>query len=151
MNPDSAPGSDGRPERGKKPDGSAPGKPEPRRGGTVLGQTRWSLILAARGDGPEAEQAIRELLVRYRPVYEGEIRRRLCNHDPENAVAAFASKRFLDLVRNKADPSRGRFRVLLRTAVRNFIHETLRAAHAAIRYPGTPVAPFDTAAAEVTP
>jgi RNA polymerase sigma-70 factor (ECF subfamily) len=84
--------------------------------------TRWSLILAAAGRGPVANDALSELCqVYWRPVY-AYIRRH--GHAPDES-ADLTQAFFLYLLEHggveRADPTRGHFRAYLITAARNFL------------------------------
>jgi len=84
--------------------------------------TRWSLIVAAAGDGTIANEALSELCqVYWRPVYTY-VRRH--GHAPDES-ADLTQAFFLHLLEHRgferADPSRGRFRAYLVTSARNFL------------------------------
>jgi RNA polymerase sigma-70 factor (ECF subfamily) len=88
----------------------------------LFSTTRWSLIVAAGGPGPEANAALAELCEGYwRPLYAF-IRRR--GHAPDDA-ADLTKAFFLHLLEHRAferaDESRGRFRSYLLTSAHNFL------------------------------
>lgn len=84
--------------------------------------TRWSLVRdAGRGDAA-GRLALEELCRAYRPAVVAYLRRD--GHDRE-AAEEHAQSFFLHLLERelpaKADPARGRFRLFLRTALRNHV------------------------------
>jgi RNA polymerase sigma-70 factor (ECF subfamily) len=87
-----------------------------------FGSTRWSVVLAAGGEGTIARSAL-ELLCRtyWLPAYEFVRRRTKNREDADDLTQAF----FADLLDRKfatrADPLRGRFRAYLLTALKNFL------------------------------
>jgi len=89
-------------------------------------ETRWSLLLRARGDGDETFSAQHELVERYAgAVYRYLLR---VTHDPEVAsdLTQEFALRFLRGDFHKADPERGRFRNYVKTAVLNLLTDTMR-------------------------
>jgi RNA polymerase sigma factor (sigma-70 family) len=86
--------------------------------------TRWSLIETARDDPKHARQALEQLCRAYRPPVLAFVRH--CGHsrtDAEDLTQSF----FLHFLERgwyvQADPVRGRFRSLLLTALRHFLHD----------------------------
>ena len=114
--------------------------PTPRKA-DVFATTRWTKVLAARGDSAPARQALSDLCaIYYEPVvaylrHEG---RR------EDAARELAHRFFERLLQGRAfaaaDPAQGRFRAYLLGAVKHFLAESHRNAHAAKR--GHGVAPL---------
>lgn len=103
-----------------------------------LSQTDWSVIDAARGEGPaSAEEAIEELARRYWPSIFAFIRR----HGRDEHEAADLTQGFVcDVVLGRhlirgADRSRGRFRTLLMHSVKNYLREQHRRDHRQRRAP----------------
>ncbi len=92
--------------------------------------TRWSMLRRADADAATAKVALEQLCRDYRPPVLAYLR--ACGHGMDEAEDLTQSffLRFLDLrLHQRADPERGRFRVFLRTAVRNFvINEQMSAA-----------------------
>ena len=92
--------------------------------------TRWSVVLATRGDGAECREALETLCAAYwYPLYAYSRRRGTSVEDAQDLVQGF----FLVLLRRgslaSADPERGRFRTFLLTAYqRHASHERERAA-----------------------
>lgn len=85
--------------------------------------TRWSLIAATR-DAVQARPALEQLCRAYRPPVLAFIRRSGCApSEAEDLAQAF----FLHFIEHgwyaAADPARGRFRSLLLSALRNFLHD----------------------------
>lgn len=87
-----------------------------------FGSTRWSLILAAAGEGTLAHAALESLCQTYwLPIY-GYIRSRTeCPEEAHDLTQGF----FVDLLEREslsaADRNRGRFRSFLLTAVKNYL------------------------------
>ena len=83
--------------------------------------TRWSLVLRAQGETPEAKAAISELCdACYQPVYRF-LRR---EGRPEETALELAQSFFAKVLENgdlKADQRRGRFRSYLLGAVKHFL------------------------------
>ncbi len=101
--------------------------------------TRWTLVLQAGGDTPEARAALGELCeIYYAPVLEF-IRR--WRHDGDADAASDQAHAFFESVLARGqlgdpDPERGRFRSYLLGAVKHFLYEQGRAASAAKRGAG---------------
>jgi RNA polymerase sigma factor (sigma-70 family) len=87
-----------------------------------FGSTRWSIVLAAAGEGALAQAALESLCQTYwLPIY-GYIRSRSgCPEEANDLTQGF----FVDLIEREslatADRNRGRFRSFLFTAVKNFL------------------------------
>src|SRR5205823_5172448 len=107
----------------------------------------WDEVAAAHGQGDEASQALANLARRYLPAIYSYIRGTVRNdHDADDLAQKFA----LRLVEGKfanASPERGRFRDLLRTAVRNLITDHFRSKE----MPNVPEGAPEPAAAPVPP
>ena len=93
--------------------------------------TRWSLIVAARGQPAQARAALEQLCRAYRPPVLAFVRSSgYAQGDAEDLTQAF----FLRFLERgwyaDADPHRGRFRTLLLVALRNFLHDQHAQAHA---------------------
>jgi RNA polymerase sigma-70 factor (ECF subfamily) len=96
--------------------------------------SRWSLVLAARDGGRDAERAFAALCRTYRPPVLAYVRRRgFAPAEAEDLTQAF----FLKLVEHRydarADRSRGRFRTFLVMALQRFLVNAHDAASAAKR------------------
>ena len=96
--------------------------------------TRWSLVVDAGDGSPGAHRALDELCRLYRPPVLAFVRRvGYPAAEAEDLTQAF----FEQLLRRRsyatADPSRGRFRVFLRVALRRFLATHEKATHAAKR------------------
>jgi len=88
-------------------------------------QTRWSLVVLAKGDTPAARAALSELCeIYYAPVHG--FMKRWANSGDDDALdlthAFFARILEKDSI-DSADPERGRFRNYLFTAARHFVME----------------------------
>lgn len=93
--------------------------------------TRWSLVIAARGNHHGARDALAALCEAYRAPVLGYLRRRMgVLTDAEDLVQDF----FLEFIEHAlyatADPARGRFRSLLLTQLIRFAGKSARAARA---------------------
>ena len=84
--------------------------------------TRWTLVLRARGDSPEARAALSDLCAAYyEPVFDF-VRRHAADEDSARDLTQEFFARLL--ARNSlgsVDPQRGRFRSYLLGAVKNFL------------------------------
>lgn len=118
-------------------------KPAPR-----FQATRWSVVLRARGDGLAARQALEDLCGMYWfPLYAWCRARGYSTHDAEDLIQGF----FMKIVRSEffgaADPSRGKLRSFLLTALQRHIRDEADKASASRRGGGRVVA-IDPATAE---
>jgi RNA polymerase sigma factor (sigma-70 family) len=87
--------------------------------------TRWSLVFAARDAQPSADTALAQLCVIYRPAVLAFVRRCCRNvSDAEDLTQSFFERLLSKRIDMVADPTRGRFRNFLRTAISNFIKNT---------------------------
>ena len=100
---------------------------------TPVATTRWSLVLATRGAGDSAREALDALCGAYRPVALAYFRRHGEPAQAEDATQAFFLHFTEHHVAERADPARGRFRAFLYAALENHRRQALRAAHAAKR------------------
>lgn len=85
-------------------------------------ETRWSQVLTARGDGPKSREALESLCQAYWPPVYHFIRHRGQNHaDAQDLTQGF----FANLLERRSfdtvDPSKGRLRSFLLTAVTRFM------------------------------
>ncbi len=106
--------------------------------------TRWSLVLDARADVPQAHAALEALCRSYRPPVLAYVRSRGYPTDvAEDLVQAF----FLRFVEQdwhaRADPERGRFRAYLLTLLKRHIGACASEAHASKRGGGIRFEPLD--------
>jgi RNA polymerase sigma factor (sigma-70 family) len=84
--------------------------------------TRWSLLRQARASGLEISgEARRALVLRYRPAVLSYVKALLRGSQDADDVAQNVMLRLLEGDFAGADPSRGRFRDLLKTAIRNMV------------------------------
>ncbi|MCA9291297.1 MAG: sigma-70 family RNA polymerase sigma factor [Phycisphaerales bacterium] len=94
-----------------------------------MSQTDWGLIHeAGAGEGPASERAMEKVARRYWPAIYTFIRHRGYNVD---RASDLTQKFMTDVVMARqlcatADPERGRFRALLMTSLRNFVHQEAR-------------------------
>ncbi len=114
--------------------------------------TRWTLVLAARGDTPEAQAALASLCESYwRPVFRFLVRE---GRDEETAreltqefFARLLARRGVDGV----DPERGRFRSYLLGALRHFLADVREKATADKRGGGQTLEPLEILGTDTTP
>ncbi|MCP3915146.1 MAG: DUF4166 domain-containing protein [bacterium] len=100
-------------------------------GGRAFPETRWSLILGARGTETTRRAALEELLAAYwKPLYLFTRKNGLSVDAAKDAVQDFALRMLEKDVLVRVDPDRGRFRSFLRVALQNHLHNR-RAAQAA--------------------
>jgi RNA polymerase sigma-70 factor (ECF subfamily) len=98
--------------------------------------TRWSLVLAAREEGPDARAALEALCRAYRPAVLAYVRGwGYSRSDAEDVTQGFFARLVEKRVHAAADPLRGRFRVFLRTALHNFMVSARESANAGRRKP----------------
>lgn len=92
-------------------------------------QTRWSLVVLAKGDTPAARAALSELCeVYYAPVHEF-IKRWTSADDARDLTHAFFARILEKNCIDAADPERGKFRNYLFSAAKHFIQETKASAN----------------------
>lgn len=96
--------------------------------------TSWSLIISARASREDLERLLKTY---WSPVYAFLRRKGKGPHDAADLTQEFLSRVVLqrDLI-GKADPSRGRFRTFLLTAVRNFLIDEHRRENSSRAAPG---------------
>src|SRR5689334_15462985 len=89
--------------------------------------TRWSMVLSCARTGKssdEAQKALTELCRLYwRPVYALISRRGHSVSDAQDLTQDFFMTLLTGNLLSLADPARGRFRSLMRTAVENFLND----------------------------
>ncbi|MGI9243690.1 MAG: RNA polymerase sigma factor [Verrucomicrobiales bacterium] len=118
--------------------------PEPRR--SDFSATRWTLVLEAGGETPQAKAALRELCdIYYAPVVA--FIRRWRQDGDEDLSRDQAHAFFESVLANEQigapDPQRGRFRNYLLGAVKHFLLEQRRLAATQKRGGGVPHEPLD--------
>lgn len=94
----------------------------PRAAATAFHTTRWTMVIRARGDAPEARAALGELCEAYwTPVFRF-LRREGRNEDQSRELTQEFFARFLaGGGLNRADPAKGRFRSYLLGALKHFL------------------------------
>lgn len=96
--------------------------------------TRWSMVLGAQGKGEDARAALESLCRTYRPPVHAYIHSRGYSSDVAEDLTQSFFARFLEHGHYAgADPSRGRFRAYLLTAIKRFLINAAAEAHAAKR------------------
>jgi len=115
--------------------------PEPSR---RFATTRWSLIVAARGNSAKASEALAVLCELYWvPVYAYIRRSGVSTEDARDLTQAFFARVLEKGWFAQAEQARGRFRSFLLTAVRHFLANEFDAAHAQKRGGGHAPVPFE--------
>lgn len=100
--------------------------------------TRWTLVLAARGDSPSARAALGELCESYYQPVLGFLRREGRDADAARELAQEFFSRILSRAGfATADPARGRFRSFLLGALRHFLADMRDRERAVRRGSGT--------------
>lgn len=106
--------------------------------------TRWSLVLRARGESPEARAALDVLCRTYRPAVIAYIRSHGVPADAAEDLTQGFFLKFIDQAWHAdADSGRGRFRTYLLTMLRRYLARAEREAHAMKRGGGTFTEAFD--------
>jgi RNA polymerase sigma-70 factor (ECF subfamily) len=96
--------------------------------------TRWSVVLDAQGTGDDARAALESLCRTYRPPVLAYISSRGYRSDVAEDLTQSFFARFLERADYvDADPSRGRFRAYLLTAIKHFLSNAAAEAHAVKR------------------
>ena len=89
---------------------------------THFDTTHWSIVLRARGDEADARNALEALCRTYRPPVLAYVRRRGYSMEAAEDLAQTFFARFLEQAYHaNADPTRGRFRAFLLTALKRFL------------------------------
>jgi RNA polymerase sigma factor (sigma-70 family) len=92
--------------------------------------TRWSVVLGTHGTGADARAALESLCRTYRPPVLAYISSRGYSSDVAEDLTQSFFARFLERGDYaEADPSRGRFRAYLLTAIKHFLINTAAEAH----------------------
>ena len=90
-------------------------------------ESRWSQLLAARGDDPAARLARRELVSRYHDAVHRYLLGATHSQEAADDLAQEFAARFLAAGLPGADRARGRFRDYLKGVLRHLLHERHRA------------------------
>lgn len=110
--------------------------------------TRWSMVLRARGDGPSARKALEDLCAIYWfPLYAWCRCRGYPSHDAEDLIQGFFLKIVQSQLFDAAEPSRGKLRTFLLTALQRHIRDETDKAIASKRGGGKVIS-IDPATAE---
>lgn len=90
----------------------------------VFATTRWTLVLRARGEGPEGRAALSELCAAYwMPVYRFLRRDGRSEDEARELAQEFFARVLAGPGLGTADPERGRFRSYLLGAVKHFLSD----------------------------
>jgi RNA polymerase sigma factor (sigma-70 family) len=110
--------------------------------------TRWSMVLRARGDGPTARRALEDLCgIYWFPLYAWCRSRGYPSHDAEDLIQGFFLKILQNHLFGSAEPSRGKLRTFLLTALQRHIRDEADKASASKRGGGRVIS-IDPATAE---
>lgn len=110
--------------------------------------TRWSMVLRTRGDGPVARRALEDLCgIYWFPLYAWCRGRGYSSHDAEDLIQGFFLKIIQSHLFDAADPSRGKLRTFLLTALQRHIRDEADKASASKRGGGKVIS-IDPATAE---
>lgn len=94
----------------------------------VFFTTRWTLVMQARGDAPEARAALGDLCESYwTPVYRFLRREGRSEDQSEELAQEFFSRLLSKNAIEQADPMKGRFRSYLLGALKHFLSDKRRA------------------------
>lgn len=119
------------------------------RGPANFATTRWTVVLAAGGSGPAAEEALAALCSAYWvPLYVFARRRGSDANDAADAVQGFFAALLEKGWAADADPARGRFRSFLLTAFTRYLAKERDKARAAKRGGATRTLSLDLAEGE---
>lgn len=111
--------------------------------------TRWTLVLRARGESPEAQAALGELCAAYwQPVFQFIRRERRDEHTARDLTQEFFARLLARQGLDTAEPARGRFRSFLLGAVKHFLADMRDRERAAKRGGGQNVISLDAADAD---
>ena len=92
--------------------------------------TQWSVVLGTQGSGDDARAALESLCRTYRPPVLAFIRSRGYSVDVAEDLTQSFFTQFLERGSYaKADPSRGRFRAYLLTAIQHFLIDAAAEVH----------------------
>lgn len=112
-------------------------------------ETRWSLVLNARGDETDARAALETLCRAYWfPLYAFARAQGNAPPDAEDLTQAFFVHLLEKEVIARADPAAGRLRSYLLASFRNFMHQTWRTSQSLRRGGQVDFLPIDQAQAE---
>jgi DNA-directed RNA polymerase specialized sigma24 family protein len=114
--------------------------------------THWSVVLRARADSGDARVALETLCRTYRPPVLAYIRGRGYAADAADDLAQAFFTRFLEAAYHAdADPTRGRFRAFLLTALKRFLINSDMENHALKRGGGIHFDPLPSASGDAAP
>jgi RNA polymerase sigma-70 factor (ECF subfamily) len=95
---------------------------------TVFHTTRWTMVIRAQGQAPEARVALGDLCEAYwMPVYRFLKREGRNDDDSRELTQEFFSRLLAGSTLEKADPGKGRFRSYLLGALKHFLADQRRA------------------------
>lgn len=128
---------------------SSPGDPQAGPAGAAFAPTPWTVVLAARSDSTTRRAALERLCALYwAPVYHYIRRRGKSPHDAEDLTQGFFADVLESTLLDRSDPTRGRFRGYLVTALKRFLADDHERASAQKRGAGATHLAWDSAEAE---
>lgn len=133
-----------------KPQSTPSSSSQAQLGNSAFAPTQWSVVLhAGRNDTPRAHQALARLCqIYWYPLYSHVRRRGHSAHDAQDLTQEFFSQLLQRQTLSRADPSRGRFRSFLLTALKNFLADERAKAQTQKRGGTHEILSLDLAAAE---
>jgi RNA polymerase sigma-70 factor (ECF subfamily) len=118
-------------------------------GAGAFATTRWSMVLAAHGDGPGARAALAQLCERYWfPVYAFVRRQGISPHDAQDLTQEFFGRLIEKEWLSAVERERGRFRSWLLASTRHFLANEWQRLRTQKRGGGAPVFSLDETDAE---
>lgn len=95
---------------------------------SVFHTTRWTMVMRAKGDAPEARAALGDLCGAYwMPVYRFLKREGRSDDESRELTQEFVSRLLAGSTLENADPGKGRFRSYLLGALKHFLADHRRA------------------------
>jgi RNA polymerase sigma-70 factor (ECF subfamily) len=121
-------------------------------GAPVFHTTRWTMVMRAKGDAPEARAALGDLCEAYwDPVYRFLKREGRSDDDSQELTQAFFAKVLAGGGIGEADPAKGRFRSYLLGSLKHFLANHRRDTTREKRGGGAVVESIDSGGSETSP
>jgi RNA polymerase sigma-70 factor (ECF subfamily) len=118
----------------------------------VFFTTRWTLVMRAKGNAPEARAALGDLCEAYwTPVFRFLCREGRSEDESEEFTQAFFAKVLAGPGIGEADPAKGRFRSYLLGSLKHFLANHRRDANREKRGGGAVVESIDSGTSETSP
>ena len=114
--------------------------------------TRWTMVMCARGEAPEAKAALSELCEHYwTPVFRFLCREGRSDDESRELAQAFFARVLARNSFEQVDPAKGRFRSYLLGALKHFLAEQRRNANRQKRGGDVAVVSIDAGGTETSP